>query len=331
MGRKRKKDKYLPPCVYEKHGGYYLVKNNKWTLLGNTLQEMFLSLSKLEEDRPLRTMADICNKYSLEVMPLKAKKTQKSQALYLERIKAVFGEMNPNSVKPKHIYRFRHRLADKGPTAANRALEVLKHLFSKAIEWGIIDTNPARDVRKLTAKDDPRLIPRNRYVEDWEFDAVHQAAPPRVQIAMDLAVLTGLRRGDLLALTRDHITDEGILITPSKTEHSSGQTLLIEWSNELRAVIDRAKRLPPQVRQPIIANRRGKAYTPDGFASNFQRAMKKALEGSLQEPFCFHDLRAKSASDDDDRNAGSKRLGHADTRTTERFYQRKPIKVRPLR
>jgi integrase len=135
----------------------------------------------------------------------------------------------------------------------------------------------------------------------------------------------------LLKITRDHLTDEGILITPSKTEHSSGQTLLIEWSNELRAVIDRAKRLPPQVRQPIIANRRGKAYTPDGFASNFQRAMKKALEGSLQEPFRFHDLRAKSASDDDDLDTGSKRLGHADARTTERFYQRKPKKVRPLR
>jgi integrase len=192
------------------------------------------------------------------------------------------------------------------------------------VQWGVLDNNPGREVEKV------RLPKRKRYVDDDEFQTVYSLASPTLQVTMDLAVLTGLRRGDLLSLTRDNLTDEGILITPGKTQNTSGKTLLIEWSEELRQVIDRAKRLPPEVRQPIIATRRGKAYTGEGFNANWQRLMKKALENGLTESFRFHDLRAKSASDDT-ADAASERLGHTSKATTDRWYRRKPERVRPLR
>ncbi len=107
----------------------------------------------------------------------------------------------------------------------------------------MLDNNPGREVEKV------RLPKRKRYVDDDEFQTVYSLASPTLQVTMDLAVLTGLRRGDLLSLTRDNLTDEGILITPGKTQNTSGKTLLIEWSEELRQVIDRAKRLPPEVHQ----------------------------------------------------------------------------------
>ena len=40
---------------------------------------------------------------------------------------------------------------------------------------------------------------RTRYVTDAEYDAVYTLANERMRIAMDLALLTGQRRGDLLA------------------------------------------------------------------------------------------------------------------------------------
>ena len=46
--------------------------------------------------------------------------------------------------------------------------------------------------------------------------------------------------------------------------------------------------------------------------------------------FTFHDLRAKSASDDILQSA-SERLGHTSVETTKRVYFRKPMKVKPLR
>jgi len=83
-----------------------------------------------------------------------------------------------------------------------------------------------------------------------------------VQMAMDLAVLTGQRRGDLLSLTRDQLTDDGILFRQGKT----GRALVVEWSDQLRAVIKRAKDYPPQVRRTLICTRGGNPYTADGFS-----------------------------------------------------------------
>ena len=33
--RPRQKDRHLPPCVYHRHGAFYLVKRGKWTRLAD--------------------------------------------------------------------------------------------------------------------------------------------------------------------------------------------------------------------------------------------------------------------------------------------------------
>lgn len=320
MGRKRNKNKHLPQNVQFNHGAYYYVRNNRWIRLGKTLPEMYRALAHLADDKPLQTMADLIDRYSLEILPTKSIKTQKSQVLYLKRIRNVFGAMAPENVRPTEIYTYRNARARRNATTANRELELIKHLFRMAVQWGVVNDNPAREVSKT------KLPKRTRYVKDSEYQAVYMVAPPMVRVAMDLAVLTGLRRADLLALTRQDLIDEGISVRTRKTD----KPLIIEWSQALRQVVTDALRLPPHVRQPIIANRRGKAYTGDGFGANWRRAMKKALERDLEEPFRFHDLRAKSASDDT-AEAATKRLGHMDARTTERYYRRKPARVKPLK
>jgi len=80
----------------------------------------------------------------------------------------------------------------------------------------------------------------------------------------------------------------------------------------------------------IIANERGQAYTSNGFKSNWQRLMNKAIEtGAIKNRFTFHDLRAKAGSD----AVGNAQelLGHASAATTKKVYERKPTKVRPIR
>jgi integrase len=228
--------------------------------------------------------------------------------------------MYPRDVKSMYVCQYRDKRGAKTPTAANRELEVLAHVFRYAVEWGVIEQNPCREVSKL------RLPKRRRYVEDWEYNAVYEVAAPMMRVAMDLAILTGLRRGDLLRLSRDDIKDDGILVHTAKT----GVPLLIEWSDELRAVVDQAKRQPPQVRRTIIANKQGRPYTASGFSANWQRLIHRALRDTkLKEPFRFNDLRAKSASDDS-LEAATQRLGHMDSQTTQRWYRRKPARVKPL-
>ncbi|KAI5911907.1 hypothetical protein PA01_00745 [Azoarcus sp. PA01] len=69
-----------------------------------------------------------------------------------------------------------------------------------AIMWGHCKDNPVREVKPF------KETPRTRYVTDAEFEAVKRIASPIVAALMDLARLTGQRRGDLLALRRDAIT-----------------------------------------------------------------------------------------------------------------------------
>lgn len=134
-----------------------------------------------------------------------------------------------------------------------------------ATEWGAISHNPARELSKLKVK------PRDRYVTDEELAAVREKAHSMVQVALDLAVLTGLRRGDLLSLTKDHLKDDGFHIMTAKT----GRGLIIAYSPELTAVLERAKLMKPHFRKPLIANRQGKAFTGSGFATLWRRAMVK--------------------------------------------------------
>jgi hypothetical protein len=54
--------------------------------------------------------------------------------------------------------------------------------------------------------------------------------------------------------------------------------------------------MPPQVRQYVITNRKGKSYTESGFQTQWKRAMTKAFP-NVEHRFMFRDLRAKSISD----------------------------------
>ena len=324
MGRRRKHDKHLPQRVYHRGKTYYLVSHmGKWLALGHTAGEMYRAYATLVEERPVVTMGDLFDRYVAEVIPHKAARTQRDNRYEMQFLRAALRKMIPSEFRPRDGYAYYNERKKKSLRRALAEMALLSHVFTKAIEWGVVEKNPCREIRKERPK------PRRRYVSEAEYAAAYQLMNPMTQCAMDLAVLTALRPGDLLALTRANLTDDGIEVTTSKT----GKRLLIEWSEALRSAVKRALAHAPQVRQPIICNKQGAAYTVDGFNTIFYRAMGKAIKdenSGLRERFQFRDLRAKSASDDT-AEAASKRLGHADPKITERIYRRKAERAKPLR
>jgi len=165
-------------------------------------------------------------------------------------------------------------------------------------------------------------------VEDWEYEAFRDFAGPLLAAYMDFKLLTGLRRGDILAIRLDQLKEDGIHILISKT----CKRIIIQWSDALRAAVAEVRRLPrPITGLHLFCTRRGQPYTSSGFSSIWQRKMKAALvEGILTERFTDHDLRAKSASDIEVEHA-TQLLAHLDRGTTHRHYRRKPEKVRPIK
>src|SRR5581483_10882630 len=103
--------------------------------------------------------------------------------------------------------------------------------------WYVADRNPCRDVERNDSHK------RDRYVTDAEYAAVYALASPRVKLAMDLALITGQRQGDLISLPFKNVSDEGILFRQGKT----GKRLLVGMSPALAEVIERARRMTPVV------------------------------------------------------------------------------------
>ena len=335
MGRRRTQNKHLPQRVYLKHGRYWYVdRANKWHDLGVTASEMYRALaSRSESIAAASTMNAVFDRYLQEKLPQLAPRTQDDYQGYIHNLRLVFGAAPPKDVTAGHVFDYRNKRAEKSVVQANREKSCLSAVFTAAVEWHFVNDNPCRQVPKLQEP------PRDRYVTDAEFTAVYRLASPMFQCAMDLATITGQREGDLLTLSQDQLTAEGILfrISKSKRRHprhgkivETAKQLIVEWSPELRAIIERMKKLGPATRLTLICNREGEAFTESGFRSNWHRLMQKALtEKAIEEPFTFHDLRAKSASDEADPSAATERLAHDDPRTTRKVYLRKPRRARP--
>lgn len=348
MGKTRKKNKHLPRRVYLKHGRYWFVDTaNKWHDLGQTEPEMYRNLAKyVDTGQKLTTMTKVFDRFIVEKLPLLAPRTQRDYQGYIENLRKVFGEAPPDDVNASDIFEYRNKRAEKSVVQANREKSCLSSVFTACIEWKLRKDNPCREVPKLTEAE------RDRYVLDEEFLAVYHLASDTLQVAMDLATITGQREGDLLRLPCNDprvYTKDGIVfrIGKSKRRHprhgkivETAKTLIIEWSPELHTVIERARALGPRLRPTLLCTTEGKPYTESGFRSNWHRLMTSALEGNqrkdgsiinspvITEAFTFHDLRAKRASDAEDVEEANEALAHDDIKTTQKVYRRKPRRAR---
>ncbi|WP_139557975.1 tyrosine-type recombinase/integrase [Methylotetracoccus oryzae] len=319
MGRRRKHDKGLPQRVYRSHGAYYFVdEDQKWIRLGKTEAEMYAELAKLRLERPAVTMADIFARYAGEVLPQKAVRTRKDNERELAILGKAFGHMTPSKITPQQIYQYMDARA--APVRANREKALLSHVFRYAVRWGLVADNPCRLVSRNAEK------PRTRYVEDHEYESVHALAPEPIRAAMQIAVLTGMRQADILALTLQQCRDDGIHVQQSKT----GKRQIFEWTEGLKAAYNLARATPRRIESMyLIVTREGLKFSSSGFQTAWQRLMAKCLtSGALAERFNFHDLRAKAGSEHTD---AMRLLGHQSPTTTRRVYERKPDKVKPIR
>lgn len=338
MPRKRSKDNQgLPNRWRIKHGAYYYRvppgEESNWNgkqdfRLGKTLHEAHSTFAKhIKQYEHASTMAELLDRYALEVVPLKAPATQRGNVMSLETLRRIFGDNKISAIKPKHCYQFRDYRSKTSVVGANRDLEVLSHAFTKAIEWGLIDEHP---MKGKVLKNPVR--PRKRYVSDQELIEALSVASPFLRSYVRLKLLLGLRKGDMLRIKLADLKKDGIHVHQSKT----GKSVIYEWTPAVREAIEEIKaQTGPVASIYLFSTRRGQPYikedgTTSGFDSIWQRFMKKALaETGLSERFTEHDLRAKAASDTTAEHA-KELLGHSSQAVTERVYLRKPKQIRPV-
>lgn len=305
-------------------GMEYLWDNKKEVTLGKTAAEAYRALAEREINHPFRDTGSIMDRYSQEVIPTKAEKTQIDNRRQLPIIRAVFGHMNPTDIKPKHIYQYYDKKNAK--TSAKREIALLSHVLTKAVEWGCIDKHPFKG--QVTLKE-PK--PRTRYVCDEELETFLEYCNPVLIAYVRIKLLTGLSRIDILHIKMSDIKDDGL----HTGRHKTGKKAIFTWTPELRNAIDNALMARKKLSPFLFCNRRGECYYKGGVASSWEslwkRAMDKALKGKLEERFSDHDLRAKVGSDAEDLRRAQEILMHSSAQTTQRHYRRKPTNITPIK
>jgi hypothetical protein len=112
-----------------------------------------------------------------------------------------------------------------------------------------------------------------------------------MKVAMDLATITGQREDDLLTLpNRDPevYSDEGLVFRPAKSKRrhprhgkivETSKIVIVEWSAELREVIERAHELGPDIRPTLVCNLQGDPQRPEDDADGLREEASACASG----------------------------------------------------
>ncbi|MCR4287117.1 MAG: site-specific integrase [Deltaproteobacteria bacterium] len=86
----------------------------------------------------------------------------------------------------------------RAPATVNRHVTALKHMFTKAVEWELVDEEVLKRVRrvKLFAENNKRL----RYLSKEEAKALVAACSPHLMPIVITALNTGMRKEEILSL-----------------------------------------------------------------------------------------------------------------------------------
>ena len=136
--------------------------------------------------------------------------TRTNWLLYLERIKSKWGPLEVRGIEPRHVLALRDKYADT-PAAANNLLRCLSSMLSWSVPRGWRANNPCLLVPKLKSGDGYKPWP-------WDMiELVEKHAPRWMWHAVALALYTGQRQDDVLAMTRGKIKNGLIEVRQEKT------------------------------------------------------------------------------------------------------------------
>lgn len=159
------------------------------------------------------------------------------------------------------------------PAQANSFLKAMRGLFEWAVKNDHITVNPCIGVDRLKNKTDGFPV--------WTTDDViafrnkHEIGS-KARLAMEFMLLTGIRRGDMATVGRQHIKDSVLTLRTSKT----GAVVTIRLPSYLLEIIEAT----PAASLHLIAQDNGQPYTVESFGNNFRdwcdaAGVKKSAHG----------------------------------------------------
>lgn len=349
--RKKRSDLWLPARVYRGRASYEfhpkdggsirlcaIQRNDKGVIIETDEIKHRVIAAKIKAEADMIAREDMNWLITLHFNSPQFKElaltTRKNDLIKIERIRNVFGAMNPKDVTSGHIRIYIDKVGETSKSSANRDHGLLSRIFNWAKERDLVSINPTHGVRKFTEK------PRDRYVEDWEYwlmyEAALQSSYPWVAPQMEIAYLCRMRSNEVRGLLVDkHLLEEGIFVQRGKGSKNE----ITAWSDRLRKAVEDADKLSPNAPKrikdrPLFYNKSGGPVSESSFKSAWRRIRDTALNDGididgikvkLKESFNFHDLKAKGITDHETKHGGHR------SKKMEAVYDRKPEIIKATR
>jgi integrase len=198
----------------------------------------------------------------------------------------------------------------------NREMTTLRHMLNKAVEWGMLEHNPFNKGSRLMLKENNHRL---RFLSELEIEALLKACDdlkthtPHLRPIVETALLTGMRREELLSLKWEQIRNGFIYLTETK----SGKARQIPINNRLAQVLKALRQTNQLKSEFVFCDGKGRRF------HEVKRSFTSACRRAGIEAFRFHDLRHTFASQLVMNGIGLKAvqelLGHADIKMTMRY------------
>lgn len=228
-------------------------------------------------------------KASQEYLGLR-KRTQDDYTKQIAKIEIRFGELPIAALDDARVTRdfleWRDSLAHS-PRQADYAWTILLRLISWSRSRGLTQYRLPERIERLYHSDRSGKIWSEAQIATF----MAKASEP-LQRALVLALETGQRQADLLALTWNDYDGEWIRLVPQKTRtkrRPEGKRVGVPVTKTLRTILDSTKRTAAVT---ILTNARGLPWGPNAFRKAWGDAARKAGITGLT----FHDLRGTAVT-----------------------------------
>jgi len=232
------------------------------------------------------TFRELSDRYARDhATPYKSPTTIEGDRSRFTALVGAFGPRRLSRIKPADVSAFLadRRRAGAGPATVNRYRALLSHILSMGVRWRLLAVNPVREVRPM-----PGETRRVRFLEGPELARLLDACPPWLRRLVTVAVHTGMRRGELLALRWEQVDLDRRQIRLTKTKNRQTRAIPVTAACQ-KALLAAPMRAGCAF---VFADELGHPLSPWGLRNAWDAVVRSAR---LRD-FRFHDLRHTFAS-----------------------------------
>ncbi len=214
------------------------------------------------------------------------KRSYKTDLAMAVRLRREFSGKTLQEITTQDVERLKAKIRQEiAPATVNLHLALLKHLYTKAMEWGKVEKNPAKPVKFFRANN-----ARTRYVTEEEEAKLQAVLPPDHWNTVEVAIHTGMRRDEQFSLQWANINFHTGMVTIPRSKHGGARH--IPLNDHVIAIL---RTLPSRLKSPYVFPSETGATALN--ANNFiNRVWNPARTKAGLPDLHWHDLRHTFAS-----------------------------------